>query len=71
MKLANDLFIINKKTTDEEITELELLYEESLKFARILIEKGLITEEQLDYSLSFQKEKGEDVWAGYCSVLVI
>jgi glycosyltransferase XagB len=58
MKLANDLFISNKKTTDEEIAELELLYEESLKFGRILIEKGLITEEQLDYSLSFQKEKG-------------
>lgn len=58
MKLANDLFISNKKTTDEEIEELEFLYEESLKFGRILIEKGLITEEQLDYSLSFQKENG-------------
>lgn len=58
MKLANDLFISTKKTTDEEIAELEFLYEESLKFGRILIEKGLITEEQLDYSLSFQKENG-------------
>ena len=58
MKLANDLFISNKKTAYEEIVELELLYKESLKFGRILIKKGLITEEQLDYSLSIQKEKG-------------
>ena len=58
MKLANDLFISNKKTTYEEIVEPELSYKESLKFGRILIKKGLITEEQLDYSLSIQKEKG-------------
>src|SRR5665647_610335 len=58
MKLANDLFISNRKTTDEEIAEMELLYEQSLKFGRILIEKDLITEEQLNYSLLFQKENG-------------
>ena len=70
MKLANDLFINNKKTIDEEIAELELLYEESLKFGRILIEKGLITEEQLTTACQFKKKRG-DVWAGYCSVLLI
>jgi len=58
MKLTNDLFVNIKKTTDEEIAELELLYEESSKFGRILINKGFITEEQLNYSLSVQKEKG-------------
>jgi GSPII_E N-terminal domain. len=58
MKLTNDLFVNIKKTTDEEIAELELLYEESSKFGRILINKGFITEEQLNYSLSIQKEKG-------------
>jgi len=58
MKLENDLLVSDIKTIDKKIAELELLYEESLKFGRILIHKGLITEAQLDRSLSIQKEKG-------------
>jgi hypothetical protein len=58
MKLENNLYVSDIKTIDEEIAELELLYEESLKLGRILIHKGLINESQLDHSLSIQKEKG-------------
>jgi cellulose synthase/poly-beta-1,6-N-acetylglucosamine synthase-like glycosyltransferase len=58
MRLKNDLFVSDIKTIDDEIAELELVYEESLKHGRILIHKGLITEAQLDRSLSIQKEKG-------------
>lgn len=58
MQPINDLIVRNEKIIEEEIAEFELLYEESLKFGRILIEKRLITEEQLNYSLSIQREKG-------------